>query len=138
MTPQEIFDTGFKAIVAQGGPGRTRSGICSYYDERTQRRCVAGMLMPPEVAKHVQDCNFGSVFDFAREDRTLPEGVPDWFKPNATLIRQMQIAHDASIYDGETRCELNDEQFLEKFAQAMSDLAAVKHLDPAVTELVAA
>lgn len=92
MTPQEIFDKAFHAVVAQGGPCIDPShGSCSYYLPNGFR-CAVGHLVAEETAKLWGDEGVGSVQELVEDHPYLPK--PDFIVDNLELLMDIQVAHD--------------------------------------------
>ena len=87
MTPQEILDTSYKALVAQGSPAKNSKGYCTYYDESTGHRCAVGLLVSEEQAKNLPQV------DIYELNISTPE-LPTFFLEYEKLLADIQDVHD--------------------------------------------
>lgn len=90
LTAQEIFDTTYDAVMAQGVPS-THQGTCKYRGENGTK-CALGFLIDDETA---------SLWDKQHSNITgiLPRMIPDHLWPHLDLLYQIQMCHDDATCD---------------------------------------
>lgn len=106
MNSQEIFDTTYDAIMAQGKPSIGKDGICKYRGEGGTK-CALGFLIDDETAQKWDV--FGGILDV-----TYKTPVPDWVTENLSLLRDIQDVHDNAA---------NTPDFVADFKQHMQEVA---------------
>jgi len=129
MTNQEIFDTVYKGIIAQGG-GSHEGSQCVYRHPENGRKCAAGWLIPDEL--YLPAFEFKNVSKIVSEHHQL---TTLWSRAQDSFVYQCQKVHDQSVYDSATLSDTDsysmvysDEKFLEIFKTKMAVLALTYNL----------
>lgn len=114
MTPQEIFDTAARGIIAQGGASVLPGGECQYRGPNG-RKCAAGHLLPDKRYDPYHEGGCAASVPFFKGH------------PHIRLIAAMQKAHDESVLNPDRAdddgCLETDEGFLEAWAEKMRSIA---------------
>jgi hypothetical protein len=107
MTPQEIFDTVAKHLFTQGKPAKqmmpdpyndddTEDSVCRYR-AADGTKCAVGVLIPDELyVESMEGQSLSGLIMNARK-QGLPE-LPSWMEENASLLMDLQGAHDSDFY----------------------------------------
>lgn len=127
LTQQEIFDTAYKAIVAQGGPAlNPDEGICCYLDPTTGNRCAIGHLLPENLARSWDTRKIAASdlrHDSDLADALLKRANIDVETISAEFLIRLQDAHDSEVSIP------NPPPYLNAFRRRMHDLAADYNLN---------
>ena len=87
MTPQDIVDHTYTALVRQGGPSTLSDGICAFRGNRG-RKCAIGWWIPDELySKDMEVLGLAKMGQLAE----LPV-----FKEHNELLQNLQAAHDTA------------------------------------------
>ena len=93
MTPQEILNTAYNRLLQQGRPCQDDQHRCWYTNpEDHTQHCLVGLLLPPEIAAHLDKVSPGTSILSHLEKR--PDVLPDWVGPNIALLSALQSLHD--------------------------------------------
>lgn len=114
MTPQEIFNTAWEKVTAQGKKCVTTYGTCLYHNPRTANKCAAGHLMNPAELAFAKDY-VGSINALLMKPGSEEVFRPFW-EENKELILHIQQAHDVGAVD-------KGPDFVETFQENMRMLA---------------
>lgn len=115
-TPQEVFNTAYHFIVAQGTPAINKSGDC-VYDGPNGTTCAAGCLVSEDERRKLPSQLWYE--KLATGPIGIVKELPQYSGPHNTLIRCIQIAHDdAAGY----------RNFVENFRHRMHRLAVKYNL----------
>ncbi len=112
MTPQEIFNTAYTGIIAQGRQSVSKNGECRYRGP-DGLKCAVGFMIDDATAQEWEGVGIMSVNRF----RT----PPDWIVNNIDLLIMIQDAHDREVDD--------DADFIEEFTARMQNLAQHYNLE---------
>jgi hypothetical protein len=106
MTPQEIFDTVAKHLFTQGKPAKQMMPDPDNVDgEDSQCRyraadgtkCAVGVLLPDELYVESMEGQSLSGLIMNAGKQGQPE-LPSWMEENASLLMDLQSAHDSDFY----------------------------------------
>lgn len=91
MTPQAIFDKVAKHLLKQGCKSMD-GDVCRY--RHGKLRCAAGVLIPAKLysASRMEGASVSAPLLF--------DGMPEWWRENISLIRELQIIHDNAPESG--------------------------------------
>lgn len=106
MTPQEIFNTAYTGIIAQGRQSLNKKGDCRYRGP-DGLKCGIGFMIDDATAELWEGIAISSINKFGPP--------PDWVVENIDLLIMIQDAHDREVDD--------EEDFIEEFTQRMENLA---------------
>ncbi len=114
LTRQQLFDMSASHIMAQGKPGITSTGNCSY-----SQGCAASIFIKPEL---IAEADIGGSWDDLEREEYVPE-------TNSDFVNTLQLAHDraalASLRDDSS--DLGG--FMADWSQRMRDIAKVYNLN---------
>jgi hypothetical protein len=106
MTPQEIFDTVAKHLFTQGKPAKQMMPLSEDDDEEDYQcryraadggKCAVGVLLPDELYVESMEGQSLSGLITNAHKRGWPE-LPSWMEENASLLMDLQGAHDSDFY----------------------------------------
>ena len=94
MQPQEIFDTVATHLFTQGVQAKKYNmddvlAVCQYRGPN-HTKCAVGCLLPDEF--YFPDMEGETISGLFSENKWV---LPDFFKPNLDLLRDLQEVHDA-------------------------------------------
>jgi hypothetical protein len=115
MTPQEIFNTAYLAIVKQGRPSTKENGGCAYRGVKGAK-CAIGHLIDDATAKRWDMYETAGIRAVSRKAKIKP----DWLDSNIALLEDLQNAHDNSHWKGDG--------FMKDYKQRMSYVARQYYL----------
>lgn len=111
MTPQEIFNTAYTGIIAQGRQSLNKKGDCRYRGP-DGLKCAIGHLIDDATAEKWEGIAISYINKFGTP--------PGWIAENIQLLRMIQDAHDA---------DSEPETFIEEFTAWMEDIATQFNLE---------
>ncbi len=126
MTPQEIFDTVAKHLIAQGRPAaisRWNEPVCMYRTPSGEK-CAFGVLIPDEHYDPSMECRSAVALIKAASHVTFACLRP--FKKHVTLIRDLQAAHDDWAY----AYSKDASEHMAYLRSALRSVARTHNLDP--------
>jgi hypothetical protein len=106
MTPQEIFDTVAKHLFTQGKPAKQMMPVSEDHDEEDYQcryraadggKCAVGVLLPDELYVESMEGQSLSGLIMNAGKQGQPE-LPSWMEENASLLMDLQGAHDSDFY----------------------------------------
>jgi hypothetical protein len=105
LTPQEIFNTAYLNVIAQGRQSVTEKGDCRYRGP-DGLKCAIGFMIDDATAEKWEGIGIFAVNKFGTP--------PDWVVDNMNLLIMIQDAHDQ---------ETDPEDFVEDFKFRMESVA---------------
>jgi hypothetical protein len=122
MTPQEIFNTAYLAVIEQGRPSVKKDGDCAYRGVEGAK-CAIGHLIDDATAERWDKYGSTDIYSVSRKAKIKP----DWLDSNIELLRDIQGCHDIALWE--------KDGFVEDYKQRM--LWVAKSYNLTVPELSA-
>lgn len=92
MTPQELFNTVYAHLLKQNIQAKMHDNVGCYYRAPNGNMCAVGCLITDE--EYDPDMEGMDVVGLRKEAL-----LPDWMKPHAELLTDLQAIHDDSQPD---------------------------------------
>lgn len=105
LTPQTLFNRAYRGILKQGKPATSFSAggdpySCEYYQNDTGNRCAVGHMVPIKTAKHMEDCDLGSIDNMADVGIKLLREHGIDVEEHRDFLSEIQRAHDDAPQKG--------------------------------------